>query len=86
MDTNRRGPALRSWNMANCFRRKRFSASKAAREEKNSRMNVSNFIFYKSLRSFLPFGPNFCGGQGRFRFLTIREEMLKRIREEIAPK
>jgi hypothetical protein len=26
-------------------------------------MNVSNFVFYKSLRSFPPFGPNFCGVQ-----------------------
>jgi ATPase family associated with various cellular activities (AAA) len=59
----RRGLALRSWNMANCFRRKRFSATRPVREEKNSRMNVSNFVFYKSLRSFLPFGPNFCGVQ-----------------------
>ena len=75
--------ALGTWPTV--FEEKIF-ASKAAREEKNSRMNVTNFIFYKSLRSFLPFGPNFCGGQGRFRFLTIREEMLKRIREEIAPK
>jgi hypothetical protein len=50
--------------MANCFRRKRFSATRPVREEKNSRMNVSNFVFYKSLRSFLPFGPNFCGVQG----------------------
>jgi hypothetical protein len=27
-------------------------------------MNVSNFVFYRSLRSFLPFGPSFCGVQG----------------------
>jgi hypothetical protein len=32
-------------------------------EDRTSRTNVSNFVLYKSLRSFLPFGPNFCGVQ-----------------------
>jgi hypothetical protein len=60
----RRGFALRSWNKASCFRRNRFSAIRATREVRNNRMNVSNSVFYKSLRAFLLLGPNFCGPQG----------------------
>ena len=43
--------ALRSWNSANCFRRKRFSAMRAAREDKNKRIKVNNFRFYNPLQA-----------------------------------
>jgi hypothetical protein len=59
----RPGLVLRSWNMASCFRRNRFSATKATWEEKNSRMNVSNSVFYRNLCAFRSFRPNFCAPQ-----------------------
>jgi hypothetical protein len=37
-----RGFAFLSWNRASCLRRKTISASSVVREEKNSRMKVSN--------------------------------------------
>ena len=46
-----RGFALRSCTSASCFRRKRFSATGAAREDKNNRINVSNFRFYNPLQA-----------------------------------
>jgi hypothetical protein len=46
-----RGFAFRSWNRASCLRRKRISASSAARDKKNSPMNVSNPAFYKDLQT-----------------------------------
>ena len=52
-----RGLALRSWNRASCLRRKRFSAIRAARDEKNNPMNVSNSAFYKDLQA-LRLDPN----------------------------
>jgi hypothetical protein len=57
----RRGFALRSRNRAGCFLRNKFSATRAARLERNNRMNVSNSVFYKSLSALLMPGPNFCG-------------------------
>jgi hypothetical protein len=59
----RRGLVLRSWNKASCFRRKRFSATTAIREPKNSEMNVSSSVFYRNLCAFLSLRPNFCGRQ-----------------------
>jgi hypothetical protein len=39
----------------------------------NNPMNVGNYVFYKNLCAFLPFGPTFCGAQGFFiRFLRRR--------------
>ena len=62
----RRGLVSRSRNKASCFRRNRFSATRATWEEKNSRMNVSNSVFYRNLCAFRPFGSNSCGpGMGR---------------------
>jgi hypothetical protein len=58
-----RGLAFRSWNRASCLRRKRISARREAREEKNSPMNVSNPAFYKDLRALkLLRRTPFCGG------------------------
>ena len=46
-----RGLALHSWNRASCLRRKRFSAIRAARDEKNNPMSVRNSVFYKDLQA-----------------------------------
>src|SRR5579862_4710270 len=45
---------LRSWNRASCFRRKRFSAMRAAREDQNKRIKVNNFRFYNPLLVLRP--------------------------------
>ena len=45
----RRGLVSRSWNKASCFRRNRFSATRATGEERNNRMNVSNCVFHRNL-------------------------------------
>jgi len=36
---------MRSWKSASCFRRKRFSAMRTTREQKDNRMMVSNSVF-----------------------------------------
>ena len=43
--------ASRSWNSASCFRRKRFSAMRAARDDKSKRIKVNNFRFYNPLQA-----------------------------------
>jgi hypothetical protein len=68
---------LRSWNKASCFRRNRFSATRATREEKNNRMNVSNSVFDRNLCAFQPFVPSFCGGQG---YTGSSDKTLARVR------
>jgi hypothetical protein len=62
----RRGLILRSWNEASCFRRNRFSATRATRSKRNSRMNVSKSVSYRNVCAFRPFRPNCCGAQVSF--------------------
>jgi hypothetical protein len=39
-------------------------------------MNVSNSVFYKSLRTFLLLGPNFCGPQASASILMRQDDIL----------
>ena len=67
----RHGFFFRSWNKASCFRRKRFSATRTTRAQKNNRMNISNSVFYRNLCALLPSRPNFCGPQGFVGFPSL---------------